>query len=156
VALGGYNEVVEVRLWGRFVNRTDFQQLAENRLVDVAALLAAGRWACAYYVAGYAVECGLKACIARKTQAEDFPPKVKIVQDYYTHELEKLVTAGGLKPDLDTATAADATLSGYWGIVKDWNEGSRYETKGQVEAEALYEAIVEQNHGVMGWIRQHW
>src|SRR4051812_37068289 len=113
------------RCWS--VNRTEFQQLAEARLIDAAILLAANRWAFAYYVAGYAVECGLKACIARQTSAEDFPPKVKVVQDFYTHDLDKLVNAGGLKPILDAATAANPALSGKWGTVKDWNEGSRYE-----------------------------
>jgi HEPN domain-containing protein len=60
----------------------ELRQLAEERLLDAAALLAARRWAGAYYLAGHAVECGLKACIARLTNAEDFPPKVKVVQDW--------------------------------------------------------------------------
>jgi hypothetical protein len=130
-----------------------FQQLAEARLLDAAALLAANRWAIAYYVAGYAVEYGLKASIARQTSAEDFPPEVKVVQDCHTHDLDKLVNAGGLKPALDAATAANSTLSGYWGTVKDWNEGSRYEQTAQPEAqEALYDAITDPANGVMQWI----
>ena len=39
------------------------------------ALLKAGRYACAYYISGYAIECALKACIARKTNQDDFPPR---------------------------------------------------------------------------------
>jgi hypothetical protein len=74
-----------------------FRQLAEDRIQDAAILLAAQRWSGAYYVAGYAPECGLKACIARLTSAEDFPPKVKVVQEYYTHDLDKLLKASGLK-----------------------------------------------------------
>ena len=35
------------------------QQLAEDRILDAASLLAVGRWSGAYYLAGYAVECGL-------------------------------------------------------------------------------------------------
>jgi hypothetical protein len=75
-----------------------FRQLAEDRIQDAAILLAAQRWSGAYYVAGYAAECGLKACIARLTSAEDFPPKVKVVQASYTHDLDKLLKASGLKP----------------------------------------------------------
>jgi hypothetical protein len=45
------------------MNRAELQQLAEDRRLDAEALLAAQRWAGAYYLAGYAVECGLKACI---------------------------------------------------------------------------------------------
>ncbi len=138
------------------MNRTEFQQLAEARLIDAATLLAADRWAFAYYVAGYAVKCGLKACIARQTSAEDFPPKVKLVQDYYTHHLDKLVNAAGLKPPLDAATVANPVLSGKWGTVKDWNEGSRYEQTSQPKAQALYDAITDPANGVMQWIRLHW
>jgi HEPN domain-containing protein len=55
-----------------YMNRTDLQILAEDRLKDAEVLLAKGRFAAAYYLAGYAVECGLKACIAKLTKAEDF------------------------------------------------------------------------------------
>src|SRR6267154_1899434 len=67
----------------------ELRQLAEDRILDAQVLLAGQRWSGAYYVAGYAVECGLKACIARLTAEHDFPPKVKFVQDCYTHELLK-------------------------------------------------------------------
>ncbi len=45
------------------MNLVELRQLAEDRLRDAAALLAAGQFSGAYYLAGYAVECGLKACI---------------------------------------------------------------------------------------------
>lgn len=138
------------------MNRAELQKLAEDRILDAQTLLTAGRWSGAYYLAGYAVECGLKACIARLTNAEDFPPKVKVVQDCYTHDLDKLVKSGGLKPVLDAATAANPALSTNWGVVKDWDEESRYDQKTQPEAQALYDAITDQANGVMPWIRQHW
>jgi len=47
------------------VDREQLQQLAELRLEDAEALIASGRWAAAYYLLGYSVECGLKACVAR-------------------------------------------------------------------------------------------
>jgi len=49
------------------VNRTQLQQLAEERVRDAEALLKAGQWSGAYYLAGFAVEFGLKACIAKLT-----------------------------------------------------------------------------------------
>jgi HEPN domain-containing protein len=57
------------------MNRTEFQSLAEVRIREAKALLDAGLWDGAYYLAGYAVECALKACIAKRTRAEDFPPR---------------------------------------------------------------------------------
>lgn len=49
------------------MNRTQLQILAEERARDAEALLNAGRWSGAFYLAGYAIECGLKACIAKLT-----------------------------------------------------------------------------------------
>jgi HEPN domain-containing protein len=43
------------------VNRQEARQLADEWVVDAKLLLDAGRWHAAYYLAGYAVECGLKA-----------------------------------------------------------------------------------------------
>src|SRR5262249_32127022 len=57
--------------------RSDFQQLADVRIDEAAVLLAQGKFDGAYYLAGYAVECGLKACIARLTSQDDYPPKPK-------------------------------------------------------------------------------
>jgi hypothetical protein len=42
------------------MTRADWQQIAEERLLATQALLAAHNWPSAYYLAGYAVECGLK------------------------------------------------------------------------------------------------
>jgi hypothetical protein len=141
---------------GAAVNRTELQQLAEDRILDAAALLAAGRWSGAYYVAGYAAECALNACIARLTAVDDFPPKVKFVQDCYTHDLDKLLRAAGLKPDLDNDTAANLALSSNWGTAKDWEETSRYEQKTQAQAQALYDALTNNPDGVLAWIRIRW
>jgi len=38
---------------------SDLKILAETRVADAMALLQAGRWAAAYYLLGYAIECGL-------------------------------------------------------------------------------------------------
>ncbi len=43
------------------MDREQLEQLAELRLEDAEALIASGRWAAAYYLLGYAVECALKA-----------------------------------------------------------------------------------------------
>jgi HEPN domain-containing protein len=50
------------------MNRTDFQEIAELRLKESKALLATGFAEGAYYLAGYAVECALKSCIAKSTE----------------------------------------------------------------------------------------
>lgn len=54
------------------MNRKDFQVLSKVRLREAKVLLGVGLYDGAYYLAGYAVECGLKACIAKRTLRHDF------------------------------------------------------------------------------------
>ena len=143
------------------MNRTDFQQLAELRLKEAKALLAADFPDGAYYLAWYAIESGLKACIAKRTQQYDFPDK-KRVNDSHTHDLGKLLMLAGLSEDLQFEFAADAAMEWRWGIVRDWSEESRYEIFQDSEAERIQlatlmiQAIGAQYGGVMQWIKQRW
>jgi hypothetical protein len=72
------------------MNRVDFQMIAFLRLEEAQILLAAESFSGAYYLAGYAVECALKACIAKATHQHDFPDK-KRVNDSYSHDLTLLL-----------------------------------------------------------------
>src|SRR5438128_3777261 len=78
------------------MNRTDLQLLSDARVADAEVLLRDGRWAAAYYLLGYAVECGLKACAARQFQQDEVPDKT-VVNDFYTHRLDKLLGISGVK-----------------------------------------------------------
>ncbi len=102
------------------MNRADLQRLAKERLRDTKALLAARRWSGAYYLAGYAVECALKARIAKKMKAEEFPDK-PLADRCWTHDVERLMAVAGLEPDLEAAMAADPFLAENWATVTDWN-----------------------------------
>ncbi|MGC1463812.1 MAG: HEPN domain-containing protein [Terracidiphilus sp.] len=143
------------------MNRSDFQRLSELRLKEAKALLAAGFPEGAYYLSGYAVECALKACIARRTQEFDFPEK-KRVNDSHTHDLGKLLVLAGLSEDLQLEFAADAAMEWRWGIVRDWSEESRYDMLQGGEPERFQRAtlminvIGAQSGGVMQWIKQRW
>jgi len=137
------------------LNRTQLQQLARERLLEAKALLAAKRWSGAYYLAGYAVECALKACIAKRVQAEDFPDR-KLAQDAWTHNIENLVIVAGLKDARNADVQANPIFSSNWATVAGWTESSRYEFKSKGEAQALYDAITDAKHGVLQWVKLHW
>src|ERR1700722_6518249 len=122
------------------MNRADFQTLAEIRIAEAQSLFAAGFCDGAYYVAGYAVECALKACIARLTNQDDFPRDRKFVEDCYNHDAERLVKSAGRGSALDAELAANPTFELNWMTVKDWEETSRYAQKMQGEAQTLYDA----------------
>ena len=106
----------------------------------------------AYYLAGYAVECALKACIAKRTQQFDFPDK-KLVNESHTHNLKALLELAELRDDLN---AASIEVRNRWLIVQDWSEASRYQHHEERRARSLLEAVEDQSGGVLPWIRQRW
>ena len=73
------------------MTKAEFQELAERRLAEAKALLDQGQWDGAYYLAGYAVELGLKACIIKALLATDAFPDKEFSKNCYTHAVEKLV-----------------------------------------------------------------
>jgi hypothetical protein len=140
---------------GPAMTRVEFQLLAEVRLKEAEVLLAAGLWDGAYYLAGYAVECGLKACIAKKTKAEEFPDK-SFAQKCFTHDLEVLLELA----DLDLAFAADwkvdPVLETNWKLTCRWDESFRYSKVVPLDAQTLVTAISDPKSGVFQWIKRHW
>jgi HEPN domain-containing protein len=134
--------------------RREFQKLARMRLKDARALIRRGSVEGAYYLTGLAVECAVKACIAKNTRRHDFPPNQNAVRDIYTHDLIKLIKAAGLQTALDTEATRNGAFDKNWGVVKVWNVESRYMTRG-LNARDLYRAVVGRG-GVMQWLRQRW
>ena len=137
------------------MNRLELQRLAKERIGDAKALLAARRWSAAYYLAGYAVECAIKACIAKLMKSEEFPDK-KFAEKCWTHNLVQLLDLAGLKDDFDAALRADPDLRKNWDTVKEWKEESRYARTAKADAEKLCEAIADKKHGVLSWLKLRW
>jgi HEPN domain-containing protein len=137
------------------MNRGDFQAIADIRIAEAQSLLAAGFFDGAYYLAGYSVECALKASIARLTNQHDFPDR-EFAQACYTHSIEKLVNAAGLTAQRDADAPPGSDRADNWSIVKDWTESSRYERNPETKAKALIEAITHAADGVLPWIKARW
>jgi HEPN domain-containing protein len=140
------------------VDRLQWQQLAERWLLDAKALLDAHRWAAAYYVAGYAVECALKACILARVavEAEVLFEERKFSEKCWTHEVMELIKLAGLESSRAADAAANKRLRDNWLIVKDWSEKTRYQTPSHQRAKRLYRAITDIPYGVMPWIWVRW
>lgn len=140
------------------MNKKILQALAEARVADARTLLNAKRFDAAYYLAGYAIECALKACIAKKTKRYDFPDAA-LARKVYTHDLEELAEIAGLMKPLKQQFRHDSALEAKWGIVKDWSEVSRYELVPQREARRKAAAMlnaVEDRQGILSCIQQYW
>jgi hypothetical protein len=138
------------------MDRSDLQVLAETRVVDAEALLEAGRWAAAYYLLGYAVECGLKACAAKQFNQYEVPDKT-VVNDFYTHRLDKLLNISGAKGSLESRAAADPQFEVNWNAVRDWNESSRYDhSTTEAKARDMLVAVADPSSGVLSWLKTQW
>lgn len=98
------------------MNRADLQILAGERLADPELLYANGRFGAAYYLAGYAVECALKACIAKLTKAEDFPIK-NSTNTVYIHDLRKLAAVAGVEAAIAQLAKNDQAFETNWALV---------------------------------------
>lgn len=136
--------------------RADFQLLADVRLEEAKLLLDSGRWDGVYYLAGYAVEVALKACVIKLLMGTDAFPEKRFSERCYTHDIGELVGLAGLKATWDAATAADPVLSGNWGVAKEWSEQKRYHRVEEAEARYLYDAVADATHGVFQWIKTQW
>lgn len=138
------------------MNRKDFQELAEVRLEEADALLDGGKWDGAYYLAGYAIECALKACLAKKTAEYGFPPNKEYVGKCYSHSLEGLLNHAALQAELKVQGPPGSNLAKNWATVKIWETESRYDRILENQARELIDAIGHPSEGVLQWIKQFW
>lgn len=135
--------------------REFLQRLAERRLREGQTLLDAGHHSGAYYLAGYAVELALKACIANQFKAEAIPDW-PYFRDARTHKLLDLVGLAGLQTELREVRSKDAEFDLNWEAVSNWKTDSRYEETSAALVEQFMEALENPDHGVMRWIRTRW
>lgn len=137
------------------LTKEDLQKLAEIRLEDAVLLFQNNKASSAYYLAGYSVELAIKACAAKLFQNNIIPDK-NLVNALYTHSLEQLMATSGLLPELKDAIKDDSIFGANWGIVTKWNESSRYEFWDPMSAASLIGAIIDKDHGVFSWVKNHW
>ena len=133
------------------------QARRKERVLEAKALLDAGLWSGAYYLAGYAVECGLKACVLAYVEETGaiFQEK-KFSERCFTHDVEELLKLASLESVLGPDLSRDPILSVNWTTVKAWSEAARYRTWAEPEARGLFEAVANPNTGVLPWIRARW
>jgi HEPN domain-containing protein len=132
-------------------DRATFQQLAELRLAEARSLLAKGMPSGAYYLAGYAIECALKAVIAADFRANEIPD-LKYVRDIYTHDLTALLRLAELEQKLEAEKKTSPDLYRRWETVKTWSERARYDVWTEASASAILDAI-DGEEGLLRWLQ---
>ncbi|SJM94787.1 DNA-binding protein [Crenothrix polyspora] len=137
------------------MNKNELEHLAAIRIKEAEILLATDCYQGAYYLAGYALECTLKACIAKHVKEFDFPNK-QLANDSYTHNLNKLLITAGLKQKLTEQENLSSDVKLNWAVVNRWSEESRYEcTIGEQEAYDLFNAITDNESGILPWLKNY-
>lgn len=131
------------------------QQMADEKILDARLLLQNNRFSNAYYLAGYAVELALKACVSRQFQTDVIPEK-SLATAIWVHDLPKLVSLAGLQPALATRSAMDLPFRTNWGIVSQWGPDARYGQTTPQNATDLLDAVDDAQAGVLPWIKLYW
>jgi hypothetical protein len=133
---------------------TDFRTLADRRCREAKLLLDGSEWSGAYYLVGYAAECGLKACLTKDLQPYQMPDKE--LSKCFTHDIAKLTLTAQLEGARILRSQADSTFALNWNVVTSWSEESRYADRTETQAKELFEAVADANHGVLPWLRTFW
>ena len=137
------------------MNKNELEILSSIRIKEAYILLNADCYHGAYYLAGYSLECALKACVAKQIKQFDFPDK-KLANDSYTHDLAKLLITAGLKQELIRQESEDINFKLNWSVANKWSEESRYDHSIQrQDAKDLFEAITENESGVLPWLKKY-
>ncbi len=138
------------------MNKNDLEALVGIRVIEAKVLLENHNYQGAYYLLGYALECAIKACIAKQVQQYDFPNK-DLAQKSHQHKLTDLVGVAGLKQRLKKQEQADSSFQLNWAVAKDWAVESRYEKSiEKTKAHDLYEAVTDEHSGVLVWLKKYW
>lgn len=138
------------------MNKQILESLVDMRVAEAKTLFDAGHFQGSYYLIGYAVECALKVCIAKKVMQHDFPNK-DLATKAHTHNLSDLLNVAELKQKLAQKSARESAFGISWAQVKDWNSETRYDSSvTQVKAADMIEAVTHHQNGVLPWLKTFW
>ena len=105
-----------------------FLELSARFIQDARVLVRGRRWATAFYIAGYSLECALKYAVCVHENRTVLPKK------YRTHRFDIFVDAAGIRREFERP--ANARLHGWYRRVNQlWSESIRYATGGLAPAE---------------------
>ena len=145
-------------------SQAEFQTLANKRLEEARTLRSAGHHEAAFYLAGYAVECGLKSAVCKTLQIDIFNLSTDIHRPFKTHRLDYLIVLAGLSKQLADDIANDASVSvaansfvnAPSGVDRwlAWSEELRYNVTGC--SPMVCQEFVNNVDRFLVWLRNHW
>jgi HEPN domain-containing protein len=132
------------------IDKDQLRQIGDTRLAEARALLEAGHFSGAIYLAGYAVECWLKVAICHALDWEG------LYETFKSHDLKHLLLHSGLIRRVEQAAEVSASfkkITGMW--PKDRGEWLRYnppESYTAKQAEAFLNWVDGEKEGVIPWL----
>lgn len=142
----------------RFGGISEIGKAVGHRLADAEVLLANCRWRAAMYMAGYAVECRLKATLMRKYGCDHLDAlgaelaardKLNVANDIYTHSLEVLADLTDRMPML----RSDPDRWRLFATVNRWVPAWRYTASQSDRDEAT--DFVEAANELVRWVENN-
>lgn len=137
------------------MRRSDLQLIAQAKIDDAILLLENGRASNSYYLAGYSIEIGLKACIAKQISSDTIPD-LAFVRSIYVHNIGELAKVAGLASQLKKQQDDDKIFAANWAIVCEWGPDERYNVIDLGTAQLMISAVTHPENGVLQWIKAHW
>lgn len=149
-------------------SRSDLQNLTQQRLAEANALLSLNFPDAAFYLAGYPIECALKAAVCRTLDQDNFyepnrsDKTTRYVQDrifreFKTHNYNDPLVLSGLSAKFEIARNSDLELYLAWVEIEEagWTEQCRYQlgTKKSMQDVSDFVAAVET---LIVWISKYW
>ena len=151
----------------RIPSRSDLQTLTKQRLDEASALLSLSFPDAAFYLAGYSIECALKAVVCKTLDQDDFykPDRSnkgnryvqdRIFREFKTHNYNDLLVLSGLSTKFELARVSDPQLYSAWIDIQKagWTEQYCYElgTKSRQNVSDFIKAVAT----VITWISNYW
>lgn len=132
------------------LTREDLQRLTEIRVREAEVLLEANCPNGAHYLAGYAMECALKACFAKGILQGQFPDRDKVLQAH-THDLRRLLRVSGVDGILRKSMESAA----FYGALT-WSTGLRYRIDATPESARNYLSNLTADRGPLAILSSVW
>ena len=148
-------------------SRSDLQTLTRQRLDEASTLLSLNFPDAAFYLAGYSIECALKAAVCKTLDQDNFykPDRSnrgnryvqeRIFREFKTHNYNDLLVLSGLSAKFELARDDEPTLYLAWIEIEEaaWTEQYRYQlgTKSRQDVSNFIKAV----EILIVWISNYW
>jgi len=93
----------------------------------------------------------------------NYPDKGELTKVFFTHKFDLLIVLAGLEKQLTEKRNTEPTFDDNWSLITGgslaWKEDLRYEKIGTAkpeDLEALFNALIDEDYGVLTWLQERW